>query len=92
MRKLFVVLPLAAALFAPITLNAYDHDRDRDNQRYYDPEYRDYHQWNDREDRAWRHYQEERHERYRRWQEANEDQRRAYWRWRHDHRDWDDRH
>lgn len=35
--------------------------------RVYDPGHKDYHNWDEREDRAYRHYLEERHEEYRKY-------------------------
>jgi hypothetical protein len=57
--------------------------------RYYDADYRDYHRWDAREDRAYHRYWDERRERYRDWKELNEKEQRDYWRWRHDHPDRD---
>ena len=55
--------------------------------RYYDVEYRDYHRWDDREDRAYRRYWDERREQYRDWSRLNEREQGDYWKWRHDHPD-----
>jgi hypothetical protein len=67
-----------------------DHDKDH---RYYDPYRKDYHEWNEREARAYRHWLEEiRHRRYHDWAKASRHERDEYWRWRHSHEDWDDRH
>lgn len=60
-----------------------EHDR-----RYYDRDHRDYHEWNEREARAWHRYWNERRRREIAWERANERQRRAYWRWRHEHMDY----
>ena len=92
MGRYLSVFFLATALLAPITVRADDHDRDdheRDRRvnRYYDTDGRDWHQWNDREDRAYRHYLEERREHYRDWEHVNKRQQRDYWRWRHQHPD-----
>ena len=90
MKKLFLAPLLGVALLAPVYTFADDHDRDdhEHRQRYYDPYYRDYHQWNEREDRAWHRYWESRHRRYTEWERARERDRRAYWRWRHEHPDY----
>jgi hypothetical protein len=53
----------------------------------YDPDHRDYHRWDDREDRAYRQFLAERHEEYRGFQSRSADDQREYWRWRHDHPD-----
>jgi hypothetical protein len=81
---------LGVGLMAPLVAQ----DRDRDDQRrdrYYDADRKDYHQWNEAEQRAWHHYWEEQRHAAIDWQRANEEQRRAYWRWRHEHPDRDDR-
>jgi hypothetical protein len=67
-----------------------DHDRDRDrdhHERYYDSDRKDYHEWNEAEERAWRRYWAELNRPFIDWTRANDEQRRAYWRWRHEHPD-----
>ena len=64
-----------------------DHEREERRERYYDKERKDYHEWNEQENRAWRRYWEEQHRSSIEWQRANEEQREAYWRWRHNHPD-----
>jgi hypothetical protein len=62
MHRFLVVggLLLSASLIAPVAVRADDdHHRER---RYYDREHRDYHVWNDHEDRAYRVYLGERHQ------------------------------
>ena len=59
--------------------------------RVYDPYQRDYHHWDDREDRAYRRYLSERHEEYRKLSKRKAEEQRDYWKWRHEHGD-DDRH
>jgi hypothetical protein len=55
--------------------------------RVYDPGHKDYHNWDEREDRAYRHYIEERHEQYRKYDKLKEKEQRDYWNWRHSHPD-----
>ena len=55
--------------------------------RIYDPVYRDYHRWDDREDRAYRAYLAERRRDYREYRRIRRPEQREYWRWRHEHRD-----
>ncbi len=91
MRRYLGALVFAAFLAGPVTALADDHDHDKDH-RYYDPYRKDYHEWNEREDRAYRHWQQDvRHQEYHDWNRARDRERRDYWRWRHDHEDWDDR-
>src|SRR5690348_9721371 len=49
-------------------------DRDRDDKahhRYYDPEYKDYHEWNADEQRYWREYWTDEHRPYIDWDRAS---------------------
>ncbi len=81
MKKYLGSLLLGAALLAPLAMQAEEH-------RYYDRDRRDYHVWNNGENRAYNRYLEERKEQRRR--EFNREKRErqmAYWRWRHDHSD-----
>ncbi|HEY3839366.1 MAG TPA: hypothetical protein VGL72_22490 [Bryobacteraceae bacterium] len=84
---------LLLPVVTPVRAQDRDHDRD-DRNRYYDNDRRDYHEWNEHENRAWHRYWEMRHRDYVDWRRANEEQRREYWRWRHEHPDsalWPDR-
>ena len=85
MRRYLCALLLGAMLSAPLALTAKE-------KRYYDPYKRDYHEWNENENRAWRHWrEEERHRKYIEWQRANRREQREYWRWRHEHAEWERR-
>jgi hypothetical protein len=64
---------------------------ERAEPRVYDREHRQYHVWNDVEDRAYRAWLATKHFTYRQYSRLRAAERRAYWRWRHDHRDADDR-
>jgi hypothetical protein len=57
--------------------------------RVYDSNHRDYHNWDDREDRAYRGYLTERHESYRAYDKQNNKHQKNYWNWRHSHPDHD---
>ncbi len=84
----FRALLLAAVVAAPVASTGCVV---RARARIYDPDYRDYHRWDDHERQAYREYWEERHERYRDYDRLNGEQRREYWEWRHRHSD-NDRH
>ena len=86
-RKLFIlVLGFCSLLIPAQLLSQYGYTPNREHdRRYYDRDHRDYHEWNERETRAWRRYWVERRRREIAWERANERQRRAYWRWRHEH-------
>jgi hypothetical protein len=55
--------------------------------RVYDSNHHDYHNWDEREDRAYRHYLEERHEDYRAYEKLKHKEQSDYWNWRHSHPD-----
>jgi hypothetical protein len=63
-----------------------DGDNHRE-KRYYDRDGRDYHTWNNNEDRAYRQYLEEQHREYRVFPKVRAPQQREYFRWRHEHPD-----
>jgi type III secretory pathway component EscR len=86
MQRFVGAVLLSAALLAPIAVKA-DDDHNR-RERIYDKSHKDYHEWNDQEDRAYRHYLEEHHRPYRDWKKANKRDQEAYWAWRHNHQDW----
>ena len=98
-HRYFGLALLAVSLFAPLGIQARpvsgwsqdrreDRDHDRDNhrdRRYYDSQYRQYHVWNQQEQRAYQHWLQERNERYRDFEKAKRKQQQQYWQWRHDH-------
>jgi len=74
---------VGASLLAPVALMA-DNHRDK---RYYDRDGRDYHTWNNQEDRAYRVYLGEQHRDYRDFRRTRAPEQQQYFRWRHDHPD-----
>jgi hypothetical protein len=83
---------LSAALMAPLAALAMrapqdDRDHDRQDQRVYDRDHRDYHNWDQQEDTVYRHWLEERHHAYVEYNRLREKDRRAYWKWRHEHQE-----
>ena len=90
---------LMGALAAPLGLQAQDRDdHDRDdhakNQRVYDRDHKDYHQWNGNEDHMYRQWYTESHngKEYREYNKLKSKDQNAYWNWRHQHGDNDDHH
>jgi hypothetical protein len=87
---------LMGALAAPVAL-AQEHDRDdhkdRDdqakNQRIYDRDHKDYHNWNQDEDRNYRQWYTQTYNgrEYREYNRLNKHDQEAYWKWRHEHGD-----
>jgi hypothetical protein len=80
MKKAIVWAALSVALLTPLAATAQDH-------RFYDRHHKDYHEWNDHEDRAWHMYWQQRHHGQVDWARANERDRQRYWDWRHSHSD-----
>ena len=58
--------------------------------RVYDRDHKDYHQWDDREDRAYRGYLVENHQTYRTYAKQKRPDQTKYWNWRHEHPDHDE--
>jgi hypothetical protein len=88
---------LTAALSAPaamVTRASQDEHRDehRDDhqKRVYDRPHKDYHNWDDNEDRTYHQYFTENHREYRDYSKLNRRDQDNYWKWRHEHGD--DRH
>jgi len=99
-RYFFSSLFLTAALAAPTGLVAAtkplyqggqeEHRQDdKDHNRVYDRAHKDYHNWDDHEDRLYRQYLGEKRKAYRAFAELKEKEQRAYWNWRHNHPDHD---
>jgi hypothetical protein len=81
---------LAAAIAAPVTMMAAPGPQQSSVQvRVYDSGHKDYHNWDDREDRAYRGYLTEQHITYREYNKQNHRTQRNYWNWRHEHPDHD---
>jgi hypothetical protein len=81
---------LAAALVAPVVIVAGPVPQEAKVQvRVYDKDHKDYHDWNDNENRAWSRYQTENHQKSYEFSRANNKQQTHYWNWRHSHPDKD---
>jgi hypothetical protein len=79
-------LTAALAISGPIVAAAQDAGV---QIRVYDSHHHDYHNWNDREDRAYRNYQEQRHDSYVAYEHRKHSYQQHYWNWRHSHPDHD---
>lgn len=94
MHRLLIpgVLLLGAALIVPIVAGAdrggqsYNR-RYYENRRYFDRDSRDYHVWNNQEDRAYRFYLKDQRREYREWRNVRGPGHLEYFRWRHSHPD-----
>ena len=83
-------LLLAAAIVAPTAIMAGPRPQEERVQiRVYDRNHRDYHNWDDHEDRTYRQYLGEQHKTYREYDRQNNREQKHYWNWRHSHPDRD---
>ena len=88
MSRYLSALLLGAVLSTPVLVRADEHEHEKIKiKRYYDPYKHDYHEWNEKEERAYHKWVEERHEQYRHFEKARREEQREYWRWRHEHPD-----
>jgi hypothetical protein len=79
---------LTAALAAPGALMAVPAPQEDHNQnRVYDKEHKDYHNWDDNENKAWGQYRTENHKDSREYSKANKKEQSEYWNYRHAHPD-----
>lgn len=69
-----------------------NHRDDKDHNRVYDRDHKDYHNWDEKEDRVYRRYITAKHKTYRDFAGLQEKEQRAYWNWRHNHPDHDHEH
>jgi hypothetical protein len=83
MKRYLSVLMLGATLIVPTVAKA--DDDDRRHHRYYDRSRRDWHEWNEKEERAYRHYLKEQRRREIDFERAHRRDREQYFRWRHEH-------
>src|ERR1700727_1031725 len=83
---------LSAALIVPALVPATRAAAKQDASvqvRVYDSEHKDYHNWDDNENRAWGQYLSENHKKAHDFQKADKKEQSDYWNWRHDHPDKD---
>jgi hypothetical protein len=79
---------LAAALVAPVAIMASPVPQEAGVQvRVYDRDHKDYHNWDDHENRAWGIFLTNNHRRNHEFARANRREQREYWNWRHAHPD-----
>jgi hypothetical protein len=74
---------LAAGLMAAPLAMADDHD----THRYYDRNHKDYHRWNDNEQRSYGIFLNENHIQVHVFRKAPPAEQQQYWNWRHEHPD-----
>jgi hypothetical protein len=79
---------LAAALMAPVAIMAAPVPQDASVQvRVYDRDHKDYHNWDDHENRAWGIFLTNNHKKNHEFARANRREQSNYWKWRHEHPD-----
>jgi hypothetical protein len=79
---------LTAALAAPVAIMAAPVPQEaRVQVRVYDRNHKDYHNWDDNENRAWGQYQTEHRKNSHEFSKANKREQGQYWNWRHAHPD-----
>ena len=86
---LFVAaLFLSAAIAAPVSMMAAPAPQEAGVQvRVYDSGHKDYHNWDENEDRAYRGYLTDQHMTYRAYNKQHHKTQQQYWNWRHEHPD-----
>jgi hypothetical protein len=83
-------LILTAALAAPVSLLAAPAAQEASVQvRVYDRDHKDYHNWDERENRSWNQYLTENHKNSHEFAKSNKKEQGKYWNWRHTHPDRD---
>ncbi len=75
---------LAIGVAAPLVIAQ---DRDQDHRRYYDKSHKDYHTWNDSEQKSYGVFLNENHLQVHVFAKAKPSEQQKYWAWRHDHPD-----
>jgi len=74
-------LALSFTLIGPVVGRA--EDANHQDKRYYDRSGKDYHTWNNNEDRAYRSYLQEQHQDYRDFNKVKRSHQQEYFTWRH---------
>ena len=99
-RYLFSSFFLTAALSVPTAMTAAtkpqdngrqeeNHRDDKDYNRVYDRDHKDYHNWDDHENNAWGIYLTKNHKKAHEFKGSNKKEQANYWNWRHSHPDHD---
>jgi hypothetical protein len=83
--RALILMATLTAIGGPLVATAMPQDSVQ--IRVYDSKHHDYHNWDDREDRAYRNYLEERHHTYVTYDHQNHRSQNDYWKWRHNHPD-----
>jgi S-adenosylmethionine/arginine decarboxylase-like enzyme len=73
---------LAIGLTAPLVMA-----QDQNSRRYYDKTHKDYHRWNDNEQKSYTVFLNENHIAVHTFSKARPAEQQQYWNWRHEHPD-----
>jgi hypothetical protein len=82
-HRWITALSLAASLGTPALLVGAAVPQDR----VYDRQHKDYHQWDEHENQAWHRFLVENHREEHEFAKANRKEQAEYWNWRHNHPD-----
>jgi hypothetical protein len=80
------LLFLTAGLMAPVSIMAAT-PQVGVQVRVYDSTHKDYHNWDDNENRAWGQYLSDNHKKAHEYKKAPKKEQSQYWNWRHTHQD-----
>ena len=81
-------LLLTGALAVPVVIMAVPRPQEASVQvRVYDKNHKDYHNWDDNENRAWGTFLVENHRDHHEYAKSNKKEQSEYWNWRHAHPD-----
>ena len=89
MKRYLTVLFVGAALAGsvPVGAEAQEHQSNTQTKRYYDQNARDYHEWNQNENRVYHQYAKANLKKDRAFAKINSKQKQEYFKWRHNHPD-----
>jgi hypothetical protein len=85
-KRYIASIAFAAALASPLAILAIPQDASV-QVRIYDKDHKDYHNWDDKENRAWQRFLEEKHRKDHEFSKAEKKEQQEYWNWRHSHPD-----
>jgi hypothetical protein len=77
-------LVLIAVFVAPVSAIAASKETSV-SVRVYDKDHKDYHNWDDHENKQWGVYLSENHKKYHEYSKSNKKEQSNYWNWRHSH-------
>jgi hypothetical protein len=85
-KRYIASLVFVGALVSPLAIFAVPQDATV-KVRVYDKDHKDYHYWDDKENRAWGRFLEENHRKDHEFAKSEKKEQEEYWNWRHSHPD-----